>query len=97
MRIEVTVQQTTDKIYSLRNYYSPEKCKEEAASKKSGSAREDFIHLNGSFSTFLVSKNLIPCVTKTSLKQSQMETMQSPREGKISLPVLGKMSVKGKK
>ena len=41
--------------------------------------------------------NLIPRVTEISLKQSQMETMQSPREGKISLPVLGKMSIKEKK
>ena len=40
--------------------------------------------------------NLIPRVTETSLKQSQMETMKSPREGKISLPVLGKMSIKEK-
>ena len=35
-------------------------------------------------------------MTETSLKQSPMETMQSPREGKISLPVLGKMSIKEK-
>ena len=40
--------------------------------------------------------NLIPRVTETSLKKSQMETMKSPREGKISLPVLGKMSIKEK-
>ena len=41
MRIEVMMQQITDKIHSLRNYYSPEKCKEETASKKSVSGRED--------------------------------------------------------
>ena len=40
--------------------------------------------------------NLIPRVTETSLKQFQMETMKSPRVGKISLPVLGKMSIKEK-
>ena len=35
--IEVTVKQITDKIHSLRHYYSAGRCKEEAASKKSGS------------------------------------------------------------
>ena len=39
-RIEVTVKQIIDKIHSLRNYYSAERCKEEAASKKSGSGRD---------------------------------------------------------
>ena len=38
--IEVTVMQITDKIHSLRNYYSVKRCKE-AASKKSGSGRDD--------------------------------------------------------
>ena len=39
--IEVTVKQITDKIHSLRNYYSAERRKEEAASKKSGSGQDD--------------------------------------------------------
>ena len=39
-RIEVTVKQIMHKIHSLRNYYSAERCKEEAASKKSGSGRD---------------------------------------------------------
>ena len=44
-----------------------------------------------------LSDNLIPPhVTETNLTWSQMETMQSPREGKISLPILGKMSVQEK-
>ena len=40
--------------------------------------------------------NSIPRVTETSLKRFQMETMQSLRERKISLPVLEKMSFKEK-
>ena len=39
--IEVTVKQITDKIHSLRKNYFAERCKEEAASKKSGSLRDD--------------------------------------------------------
>ena len=39
--IEVTVKQITDKIHSLRNYYSAERRKEEAASKRSGFGRDD--------------------------------------------------------
>ena len=39
--IEVTVKQITDKIHSLRDYYSAERHKEEPASKKSGSGRDD--------------------------------------------------------
>ena len=39
--IEVTVKQMMDKIHSLRNYYFAERHKEEAASKKSGSGRDD--------------------------------------------------------
>ena len=57
MKIEVTMQLITDKIHSLRNYYSSEKCEEEAASKKSGFGEKICIYLNSSFSTFLVSKN----------------------------------------
>ena len=44
MRIEVTVLEMTDKIQTIRNYYSPEKRKEEAASKKSGSGRDHFVY-----------------------------------------------------
>ena len=44
MRIEVTVQEMTDQIQTIRNYYSPEKRKEEAASKKSGSGRDHFVY-----------------------------------------------------
>ena len=43
--IEVTVKQITDKIHSLRNYYSAERHKEKAASKKSGSGRDDFLYI----------------------------------------------------
>ena len=44
------------------------------------------------FSTLsFLRNNLIPPVTGTNLKRPQMETMQNPREGKISCPVLGKM------
>ena len=39
--IEVTVKQITDKIHSLRKNYFAERCKEEVASKKSGSLRDD--------------------------------------------------------
>ena len=35
--IEIAIEQITGKICSLRNYYSAERRKEEAASKKSGS------------------------------------------------------------
>ena len=38
------MQQITDKIHSISNYYSPEERKEEAASKKSGSGRDHFIY-----------------------------------------------------
>ena len=38
--IKVVVKQITDKIHSIRNYYSAERCKE-AASKKSGPGRDD--------------------------------------------------------
>ena len=39
--IKVTVKQITDKSHLLRNYYSAERCKEETASKKSGSGQDD--------------------------------------------------------
>ena len=46
------------------------------------------------FSTLsFLRNNLIPPVTGTNLKRPQMETTQNPREGKISCPVLGKMSI----
>ena len=40
--IKVTVKQIMDKIHLLRNNYSDKRCREEAASKKSCSARDDF-------------------------------------------------------
>ena len=40
-----------------------------------------------------LSNDLIPRVTETSFKKSEMETVQSPREEEKSLPVLGKMSI----
>ena len=39
--IKVTVQQIMDKIHSVRDYYLAERCKEEAASKKTGSGQDD--------------------------------------------------------
>ena len=44
MRIEVTVQQITDKIHSIRNYYPLKKREVEAASKKPGSGRDHFVY-----------------------------------------------------
>ena len=41
--IEVTAKQITDKLLSLRNYYSAERRKEEAAARKSGSGRDGFV------------------------------------------------------
>ena len=96
--IEVTVKQIMDKIHSLRNYYSAERRKEEAASKKSGSGRDDLYKSKWLFFQPLsfLRNNLILRVTETKLKRPQMETMRNPREGKISRPVFGKMSVQEK-
>ena len=52
------------------------------------------IHLNGS--TSFLTNNLISQVTKTNLKQPQMETLQNPTEDKISCPVLRKISIQEK-
>ena len=41
--------------------------------------------------------NLILQVTEINLKRSQTKTMQSPTEGKISCPVLGKTAIQEKK
>ena len=92
------MKQITDKIHSLRNYYSAKRHKEEAASKKSGSGQDDLYTSKWLFLQPLsfLRNNLIPPVTETKLKRPQMETMQSPREGKISRPVLGKMSIQEK-
>ena len=82
--IEVTVKQIPDKIHSIRNYYSPERCKEETASKKSCSGQDDLYTSKWLFfqpPLFLI-KNLIPRVTETNLKRRQMETAQNPREKK---------------
>ena len=49
------------------------------------------IDLNAS--TSFLTNNLISQVTKKNLKQPEMETMQNPREEKISHPVLRKMSI----
>ena len=89
--IEVTVKQITDKIHSLRNYYSAE--------RRKGSARDDLYTSKWLFFQPLscLRNNLIRRVTEANLKQPQMETMQNPREGKISCPVLGKMSIQKKK
>ena len=65
--IKATVKQITDKIHSLRNYFSAERLKEETASKKSGSGRDDFYTSKWLFSqppSFL-RNNLIPQVTGT--------------------------------
>ena len=86
-----------DKIHSLTNYYSPERCKE-AASKKSGSGRDDLYTSKWLFFQLLpfLRNNWIPQVTETNLIWPQMETVQNPREGKIACPVLGKMSIQEK-
>ena len=39
--LRLQLKQITDEIHSLRNYYSAERGKEEAASRKSGSGRDD--------------------------------------------------------
>ena len=96
--IEVTVKQITDKIHSLRNYYSAERRKEEAASKKSGSGQDDLYTSKWLFFQPLsfLRNNVIPRVTETNLKRTQVETTQNPREGKISRPVFRKMSIQEK-
>ena len=96
--IEVTVKQITDKIHSIRNYYSPERHKEETASKKSGSGQDDLYTSKWPFFQpllFLI-KNLIPQVTETNLKQHQMKTMQNPREKKYLNQYLEKCQSKKK-
>ena len=95
---EVTVKQITDKIHSIRNYYSPERHKEETASKKSGSGQDDLYRSKWLFFQpllFLI-KNLIPQVTETNLKQHQMKTMQNPREKKYLNQFLEKCQSKKK-
>ena len=65
--IKATVKQITDKIHSLRNYFSADRLKEEAASKKSGSGRDNLHTSKWLFSqppSFL-RNNLIPQVTET--------------------------------
>ena len=47
--IKVVVKQITDKIHSIRNYYSAERCKE-AASKKSGPGWDDLYTFKWLFS-----------------------------------------------
>ena len=73
--IEVTVKQMTDKIYSLRNYYSAKRRKEEATSKTSGSGRDDLYTSTWLFfqTLLFLRNNLIPRVTETNLKPPQME------------------------
>ena len=96
--IEVTVKQVPDKIHSLRNYYSAERRKEEAATKKSDPGQDDLYISKWLFFQPLsfLRNNLIPRVTETNLKRPQMETTQNPREGKISRLVLGKLSIQEK-
>ena len=92
------MKQITDKIHSIKNCYSTERHKEEAASKNSGSGRDDLYTSKWLFFQPLsfLRNNLIPRVTETNLKLPQMETMQNPREEKISRSVLGKMSIQEK-
>ena len=85
------------KVKKIRNYYSAERCKE-AASKNSGSRRDDLYTSKWLFFQLLLflRNNWIPQVTETNLIWPQMETIQNPREGKIACPVLGKMSIQEK-
>ena len=95
--IKVTVKQIMNKIHLLRNNYSDERCREEAASKKSCSAQDDFGPSKCLFFNLsLLRNNLIPQVTEKNWKQPQMEIMQNPRGQKTSRPVLGKMSIQRK-
>ena len=86
--IEATVKQIMNKIHSLRDYYLAQRDKEEAASKKSDSGRDDLYTSKWLFFQPLsfLRNNLIPRLTETNLKQSQIETMQNPREGKNISP-----------
>ena len=95
--IKVTVKQIMNKIHLLRNNYSDERCREEAASKKSCSAQDDFGPSKCLFFNLsLLRNNLIPQVTEKNLKQPQMEIMENPWGQKTSRPVLGKMSIQRK-
>ena len=73
--------------------------KEEAAVKKSGFGQDELYTSKWLFfqPQLFLRSNLILQVTETNLKRPQTKTMQSPREGKISCPVLGKMSIQEKK
>ena len=63
--IEVTVKQVPDKIHSLRNYYSAERRKEEAATKKSDPGQDDLYISKWLFfqPLLFLRNNLIPRVT----------------------------------
>ena len=82
------MKQITDKIHSIKNCYSTERHKEEAASKNSGSGRDDLYTSKWLFFQPLsfLRNNLIPRVTETNLKRPQMETMQNPRDRKNISP-----------
>ena len=65
------MKQITDKIHSIKNCYSTERHKEEAASKNSGSGRDDLYTSKWLFFQPLsfLRNNSIPRVTETNLKR----------------------------
>ena len=73
--IEVTAKQITNKLLSLRTYYSAERRKEEAAARKSGSKRDDLYQCKWQFYRHLafLEDTFTPWTTKTNLKISNQE------------------------
>ena len=77
--IEVTAKQITDKLLSLRNYYSAERRKEEAAARKSGSGRDDLYQSKWQFYRHLVflKDTFTPRNTESNYKRSNRELSNS--------------------
>ena len=76
--IEVTAKQITDKLLSLRNYYSAERRKE-AAARKSGSGRDDLYQSKWQFYRHLVflKDTFTPRNTESNYKRSNRELSNS--------------------
>ena len=78
--IDATAKQITDKLLSLRNYYSVERRKEEAAARKSGSGRDDLYQSKWQFYIHLVflKDTFTPRNTESNYKRSNRELSNSP-------------------
>ena len=77
--IEVTAKQITDKLLSLRNYYSAERRKEEAAARKSRSGRDDLYQSKWQFYRHRVflKDTFTPRNTESKYKRSNRELSNS--------------------